>query len=494
MSASARPSIATHYLRYTIGNALILLAGFVSFPILTHLLSNAEYGVLGYFDAWMLMLTAVIKLGSQHSTLRFYPHGSDSHGLARYGATFVLFSFAVSCGIWLLAAIVLAVLTLLGRVGQPIEAWVMLVLLLPTVCISYVTSVLTAEERSDLSVRFSVGQRWGDVLTILGIVYFLSRTATGVYAARLISATVVAVIGAAWLLRHLPLYWRDRDVKRWIEGVRYGVPMGANEVAYIVLGFVDRLMLKQQLHDFVPVGIYTIGYGLALNINTMLHAGLGTAYNQVSIRLYETKGPGAVVQAKRAVLDMLVYVIVALAVGTIVVGPDLLLLLSGHDKFRSAPVFVWVTVTYVLSGLLGLCASGLVLHKRSGTIFALTIVAAAGNIVLNWFWIPAFGYMGAVYATAVSLIGLNCMQFVFCPRELRATPGGRATLTACGLGVVVWLVAHFTGLFGQTGHLTRLIAMALLMLAGFVLPALVLDNDLRGGIYRHWKLRGAGSP
>lgn len=491
MSASARPSIATHYMRYTIGNALILLAGFVSYPVLTRLLTNAEYGVLGYFDAWMLMLTAVIKLGSQHSTLRFYPHGGDRRGMARYGATFVLFSAAVSGGIWLLAALILAVMTLLGHVSQPVEAWVMLVLLLPMVCISYVTSVLTAEERSDLSVRLSVGQRWGDVFTILGIVYFVSRTATGVYSARLISATVVAVIGAVWLLRHLPMHWRDRDVKRWVEGVRYGVPMGANEVAYIVLGFVDRLMLKQQLHDFVPVGIYTIGYGLALNINTMLHAGLGVAYNQVSIRLYETKGPQAVVQTKRTVLNVLVYIVAALIVGTIVVGPDLLLLLSGHDKFRSAPVFVWVTVTYVLSGLLGLCGSGLVLHKRSGTILVLTVVAAAANIVLNWFWIPAYGYMGAVYATAASLIGLNCMQFAFCPRELRALPAARTVLTAAGLAVIVGLIAHFTGLFGLAGHLSRLIAMALLMGIAFVLPALAADRHLRNTLRGYWSRRRA---
>lgn len=491
MSVSARPSIATHYLRYTIGNALILLAGFVSYPVLTRLLSNAEYGVLGYFDAWMLMLTAVIKMGSQHSTLRFYPHGSDRDGMARYGATFVLFSFAVSCGIWLLAALILAVMTLLGRVSQPVEAWIMLVLLLPMVCISYVTSVLTAEERSDLSVRLSVGQRWGDVFTILGIVYFVSRTATGVYAARLISAVVVAAIGVAWLLRNLPMRWQDRDVKRWLEGVRYGVPMGANEVAYIVLGFVDRLMLKQKLHDFVPVGIYTIGYGLALNINTMLHAGLGVAYNQVSIRLYETKGPEAVVQAKRSVLNVLVYVVAALVVGTIVVGPDLLLLLSGHDKSRSAPVFVWVTVTYVLSGLLGLCGSGLVLHKRSGTVFSLTIAAAVVNIGLNLFWIPAYGYMGAVYATAASLIGLNCAQYVFCPSELRAIPSGRVLVTALGLGVAVWLVAQETSLFGLSNHLARLAAMVCLVFVGFVLPALGLDRSLRSAVITYLQKRRA---
>ena len=492
MSATARPSIATHFVRYSVGNVLILLAGFVSYPILTRLLSNAEYGVLGYFDAWMLMLTAVIKLGSQHSAVRFYPHRGDRAAMARYGATFVLFSFAVSCGIWLLAALALSVLTVLGHVSQPVEAWVMLVLLLPTVCISYVTSVLTAEERSDLSVRFDVAQRWGDVFTILGIVYFFSRTATGVYSARLISAGVIAVIGVVWLLRHLPMRWGDRDVKRWLEGVRYGVPMGANEVAYIVLGFVDRLMLKQQLHGFLPVGIYTIGYGLALKINVMLHAALGVAYNQVSIRLYETEGPRAVVVAKQRVLNVLVYVVAALFVGTLVVGPDLLLLLSGHDKFRSAPVFVWVTVTYVVSGLLGLCASGLVLHKRSGTIFSLTICAAIVNIVLNYFWIPTYGYMGAVYATAVSLIGLNCAQFVFCPRELRAIPSARAMLLATVFGMATWLLAHFTGVLWQSGHWQRLLAMTGLVMFVFVLPVLGLDRALRMTLYGYWQQRRAG--
>jgi len=249
--------------------------------------------------------------------------------------------------------------------------------------------------------------------------------------------------------------------------------------------------LKQQLHDFVPVGIYTIGYGLALKINVMLHAALGVAYNQVSIRLYETEGAQAVVRAKRAVLDMLVYVVSALVVGTLTVGQDLLLLLAGRDKHQSVPVFVWVTVTYVLSGLLGLCASGLVLHKRSTTLLALTVVAAIANIVLNWFWIPQYGFMGAVYATAASLIGLNCLQFLFCPRELRALPSARACLIASGLSVMVWLVAHFGGAY-VVGEIPRIVAMTGLLAVLFVMPALALDRRLRGMLHGYWLRRRAG--
>ena len=49
------PGIATHYLRYSFSNAFVLLAGVVSFPILTRVLSNTEYGILRYYDALLLL-------------------------------------------------------------------------------------------------------------------------------------------------------------------------------------------------------------------------------------------------------------------------------------------------------------------------------------------------------------------------------------------------------------------------------------------------------
>ena len=77
------------------------------------------------------------------------------------------------------------------------------------------------------------------------------------------------------------------------------------------------------------MGVYTIGYGLALNLNNLFNFALYNAYTQVSIREFETKGPEAVLRTKRAVLHILVYVCVGMAVGLICVGPDVL---SGSRK------------------------------------------------------------------------------------------------------------------------------------------------------------------
>ena len=95
----ARASVATHYVRYIIGNVLIMIAGFVSFPIMTRLLDTGQYGIFGYFDAWLLILVAICKLGGQHTILRFFPHVGGTAALARYGASVVLAPFAAACAL-----------------------------------------------------------------------------------------------------------------------------------------------------------------------------------------------------------------------------------------------------------------------------------------------------------------------------------------------------------------------------------------------------------
>lgn len=86
MSGSMPPrrsgrGIATHYLRYSTANVLVILAGLVSFPVMTRLLDNAQYGILGCYETWVLLAVAIGKLGAQHAILRFYPHGGDEHRL-----------------------------------------------------------------------------------------------------------------------------------------------------------------------------------------------------------------------------------------------------------------------------------------------------------------------------------------------------------------------------------------------------------------------------
>ncbi len=492
MSRTARPGIATHYVRYTIGNVLVMAAGFVSYPVMTRLLSYSEFGIFGYVDTWLLILAGVFKLGGQHTILRFYPHRGGTEALARFGSNFVLLPALCCMALWLLALIAFGIYSAAVTETRSTIGWLMLAMLLPTMWISFVSAVFSAEERSELNVRANVFWRWLEVCAILPIIYFLSRSADGVYVGRLIAAVLVAAALLIWVRRRLPMHWRDHDIAEWLTGVRYGIPMMANELSSVLLSFVDRLMLRHLLGTFAPVGIYTVGYNLALTINTLIQNALNVAFTQVSVRQYETEGSEAVVRTKHAVLHVLVYVVAASIVGLIVAGDDALLVMAGRAKAESAPVFVLVGITYLLNGLTSICSAGLMLHKRSGTIFATTAGATVLNVLLNLFWIPAYGVMGAVWATLVSFVLFNVLRYVLCPRDLRALPDRRATVTAVTLAVLVWLVAHFSGMFGVHSPLARLVVAAVLLAALFAGPALLLDASLRQAL-RNWWLHRRGT-
>jgi O-antigen/teichoic acid export membrane protein len=491
MPERAQVGVATHYLRYAVGNVLIMVAGFVSFPVMTRLLDTGQYGIFGYYDAWLLILAGLFKLGAQHTILRFYPHTGGADALARFGANCILLPFAASVALWLLALAIYAAIVRAAPPEASAIGWIMLALLLPTIWISFVNAFAYAQEQSVVSVRIVVGQRWLEVAAILLIVYFIERSTLGAYLARLLVAVGFAIGLTAWLRARVPLHLRDADRSAWIEGLRYGLPLVANEIATNLLSFADRLMLKQMLGDFAAVGVYAIGYGLALNINNLFNFALYNAYTQVSIREFETRGPAAVLATKRAVLHPLVYVAAAMITGLICVGPDALLLMAGGDKHSSVPVFVLIGIIYTLDGLFGLCGAGLLLHKRSRTVLALTLGAAALNVALNLAMIPLFGVMGAVYASAASFFALNVARWVTCPADLRSLPDFRASLTAVGLGATCILVARLSQLGGVQSHAGRIGIMLLLMLVFYVVPAFLIDRELRAAALRHWFARTA---
>jgi len=488
-----RTGVGTHYLRYTIGNVLVMVAGFVSFPLMTRLLDTGQYGIFGYYDAWLLILAGLFKLGAQHTILRFYPHAGGVGAMARYGANFVLLPFLASTGLWLLAVAAYAVIVQVAPPEASAIGWIMLALLLPTIWISFIGAVAYAEERSDVSVRIVVGQRWAELCCILLIVYFIERSTLGAYVARFLVAVCMALGLTLWLRKSLPLHLRDAERGSYLEGLRYGLPLVANEIATNLLSFADRLMLRQMLGDFAAVGTYTIGYGLALNINNLFNFALYNAYTQVSIREYETSGAEAVVRTKRKVLHLLVYVTVAMSVGLLCAGPDVLLLMAGNDKDASVPVFVVTGIVYTVDGLFGICGAGLLLLKRSRTVLLLTLGSAALNVLLNLFWIPRYGVMGAVYATTLAFAALNIGRYVTCPPSLRALPDGAATLTAVALGAAVLCIAQFSGFAQLHSHLARIGMMALLMLLAYVLPALLLDRRLRDAVLGFWRARRSGA-
>jgi O-antigen/teichoic acid export membrane protein len=474
-------SVLIHYLRYLGGNLMVIAAGFVSFPVMTRLLDNHQFGILGYYEAWLLVIAGLLKLGAQHAILRFYPHQGGAIALRRFRTDYLLLPFALSLLLWLTcAASVVLTLDRFPADEQPI-LWVLILTLPLLIWASFVEAVMYALERSDISIWLKTVWRWSELALVLLTIAMIERSALGVFSARL----VVLIVVAAWLTLWFRQWCRGRIARPSrapvVAGLAFGVPMMFTELVSVLFGFADRILLRALTGSFSEVGIYTIGYGLAMAVAAIMGQTLSESFLPTALRIYKASGARAVVDLKRQMLDVWVLAVGLVSALLLCVGQDLLILLAGEDKAASAPVFVAIAIAMVWNSLFTIAQYGLLLQRRAVRVLVIMLAATLLNLMLNVPLILAWGVTGAVVATVLSYGFLALVQMWQCPAELRYLPppvrlAGAALFAPIMLGLLIQVEY-----FGAVSPASRLLVGTLTVL----LPALVLaalDRRLRTGI------------
>jgi O-antigen/teichoic acid export membrane protein len=477
--------VATHYRRYATGNLLVILASLVSFPIFTRLLDNTQYGMFGYYGTWVVMGVAISKLGAQHAILRFYPHDGNAEQLHAFSTNLFYAPLGLSMLLW--GAVVLGLLLLDGITGlrQSSLFWMVVVSTPLVVFLSQVDTVLRITERSRAVMLSRAAWRWGELALMLAAVMLFQRTAVAAYGGKLAAALLVAIFFGFWIRRHFTFSRSALDRASVSEGLAYGMPLALNEVIAVALISLDRIMLLGLSGDFAAVGIYTIGVSLATQLSIFMNATVFEAFIPVANRLYMTEGPQAVRMLKRRMLLPMTYAAVGAAMLLWLFGTDLIIAASGQAKAASGPVFALTGVVCALQPVLLLSGYGLLL-QRSSRVLWLMCAALAINVALNLLWIPAFGVMGSVYATAVSSFALAFGHCAWVPRELLQLPDPRTALVAGGAGLACVGLAWASGLFGLHPGWPRLLAGGSVAAICYTLLVLALDPRARR-LVRSWR-------
>lgn len=479
-----RPGVGVHYLRYSAGSLLVMIAGFVSFPILTRLLDNTQYGIMGYFNTWVLAAIALAKLGGQHAIVRFYPHDGDPKTYAHFSTNFVVLPMALSFTLWATVALGLLAWQWSGRGSFSLVFWCVVLLTPVLVMGSFVQMVARAAERSGLVMATRVLGRYLELALVIAFVILIERSALAVFEGRLAAGAVLLAYFVYWSTRNLTFSRRQIDLAACGVALMYGLPLMVNEFMAMALSAADRVLIKELTGEYAQVGIYTIGYALAHQINLFMNSALFEAFVPVANRVYGTDGEAAVRDLKGRMLLPIVYASVGIAAMVLAIGQEAIVALAGPDKASSGAVFVVVGTVMALYPVFDIAGYGLLLKKRSGMVLLITVGATVINIGANLMLIPRYGYMGAAYATLVSYAALWLANFACCPRGLRRLPDARTAATAVGAAALLLGVIRGTGLFGVDGAWPRVFVGGALFLALYALPVWLLDSRLRAVLPR----------
>ncbi len=417
--------LLVHTSTYTIGNLLVTIAGFISFPLYTRVLTVADYGIMNTISAILLLLAAVAKLGVQHATIRYYAEvkaGKNALDLNAFYAT-VFWGMAITGLVLMLIWILIVVVLPLPWWQDPKISGLLLmtsVLILVRNINSAMTNILRAQQRSTVLSIFNVVNRYATLALTIGILFYAITNVTGFYISIIIAEILAVTAMFLYLRRDCQFAPSQTSWPLYRMMLVYGIPMIGFEMSSILLNLGGRLTLLP-LQGEEAVGLYSAAYSLCEYVQLTVIAAINQAISPIYLRLWEEKGEAATRQFVEQSLHYYLLIAPAIFAGLVGVGDELIVLLASDKYAAATPMIPFVIAGMLLDGAVMVFGAGLYIRKQTKILMYLVFACALLNLVLCAGLIPVFGMKGAAIAMLLSYSVLALAAWFVSVRRLPVT-------------------------------------------------------------------------
>jgi O-antigen/teichoic acid export membrane protein len=409
--ASQLFELSRHSVIYGIGGLVSRFLAVIMLPLYTSYVSVGDYGRIELLMSVMAVAVVVIRGGANFGFIRFY----FVDKAPEYRRRLIRTCFWAQMGYSTL------VLTLCIVFASEIARWLNVnwrpgaglqgsgtslvvataVLLWVNVNYAQMTNLFRAEQRS---VAFSIATLLNIGITvpltvILVVVY--KHGPLGIIVGNLSGTLVVFIALLGYRREQLGLQF-DRKLLHTLN--RFGIPLMAAALATWVMNFGDRFMLAKLLHG--NYALHQLGqYSLAVKISSAMVL-LFTAF-QVAwpAFAYSIDDEGEAKRAYSFVLTYLMFIAAWTAVGLSLFAPWLVRLLARRPGYWPAadaiPALAFGSIFFA-----GFIVVTIATGRARQTQFnwVATTAGALLNFALNLWLIPAYGMLGAAYATLAGYI------------------------------------------------------------------------------------------
>lgn len=403
--------LSRHTAIYGIGGLTSRFLAVLMLPLYTSYVSVGDYGRIELLMSVMAVAVVLIRGGANFGFIRFYFLDKAPEHRRRLIRTVFWAQMGYStlalalCVIF--ASEIAHALNVNWRPGADLQgsgaSLVVATAVLLWVNVNYaqMTNLFRAEQRS---VAFSIATLLNIGITvpltvILVVVY--KHGPLGIIVGNLSGTLVVFLALLGYRREQLGLQF-DRNLLRTMN--RFGIPLMAAALATWVMNFGDRLMLAKLLHG--SYALHQLGqYSLAIKISSamvLLFTAFQVAWPAFAYSIEDED------EAKRTysyVLTYLMFIAAWAAVGLSLLAPWIVRLLARRPGYWPAaeaiPALAFASVFFA-GFIVVTIATGRA--RRTQFNWVATTAGAALNFALNLWLIPAYGMLGAAYATLAGYI------------------------------------------------------------------------------------------
>lgn len=380
----------------------------ITTPIFSRILTTAEYGKYSVFNTWLNIITVfvVMKLyaGVYTQGLVKNEDRRDEYVSSMYGLATTL------CIGW-------TIIYLVGRDFwnglfklTTVQMLAMLVMIWSTACFSLWATKkrVQLEYKSLLIVTIIISL----LKPIVGVIFVV--LAEDKVTARILGLALVEFAGYSWLsIAEIKKGRRFFDKGYWKSAILLCAPLIPHYLCQTALNSADRIMIESMVGDS-EAGIYSLAYSVS-QIMTL-----------VSTALVQTVSPwiGKKIKDKKTeeIPNMVYKTMILVGAANILVilfAPELIFVFGPKSYHDAIWVMPPVALSVFFSYSYSMFAAFELYFDKTKLMSVATMAGAVLNIILNYYFIKAFGYYAAGYTTLICFILYVVFHYILMNRIIK---------------------------------------------------------------------------
>lgn len=370
-------------------------------PIINRILSVEEVGIWGVYNSWKSIFAVLATFNLFGGVLEVYLT-KESAKKNQIVASLCSLSMIISLIFW---SVFFGVGNFLPRM-----------LGLKKIYIIYMAIAITAEAIIQfwaVPKRFEYSYK---AYTILIVSLFFVKSILSValtyvmktdrVLGRIVGLTVPTVLVAVILLIYILKKADRKNIEMyWKKGILFNLPLIPHYLSSILLASSDRVMI-QQLSGEMEAGLYTVSYSYA-SLALIIFNALNSTYNPLSMKAIEEKNYDTLKKST----ELIVLLSAAFSIFMMLLAPEGLLILGGEKYMSSLDIIPVLILGIYFSAFYFIFSNVEFVYEKNKLIFPITVGGAAINLILNWCFIPIWGYRAAAYTTFIGYLFIAILHY-----------------------------------------------------------------------------------
>jgi len=396
---------------YGVGTVIKKIIGFVLLPFYTRALIPAQYGVLDTLSTLTFFISAIFSLGLAGATSRYFfiaENDEEKKKLLYTSAILRLVSYSIP--LFILIIFSNQVSTLLFGTNEYDLVIIVTAFVIYFSSQQEIQSQIFRFYREPIKFSFVTMLR-AIINPVSGItlVVFLQWGVLGATLANLI--TSIITISFAYFY-----FTRKKYIKEfsWIwakKMLRFGFPLIFTGILVWVNNVSDRFFLLHY-QNLSQIGLYSIGNTFSQPI-TLINMALTMSSTVLLFSLYGEEKNDKEKPKTKIFLTKIWYtylsISVIIAAGMSIFSYNIVNFITTPayiNGILAIPFLIFSQILYMSAQITG---NGMTLKEKSKPYFWIMLTAASVNVILNFYFIPNYGFIGAAITTIIS----NSVYFIF---------------------------------------------------------------------------------